>query len=219
MQIHLKGIITCFKCRLHVCQGWLKGLCLFDSHDTAMVSVRLRILVCWVTFALQLGLFVSSWFIGWVFNIPCKAVAFWIPEVFLQENLLRKLVVTVNLCTASNSYCLVHAASVQPFLCELMMRTQFYLNLLVLHFQRRVTDIDCDIFPQLFLLAGHSFTFLVIYCSVTHIFFFGPLSTLCCLCLADKELFVLSQLGAILAISNVGGGIVLTFFAMHLCAS
>lgn len=92
------------------------------------------------------------------------------------------------------------------------MRTQFYLNLLVLHFQRRLTDIDCDIFPRLFLLAGHSFTFMVIYCSVTHIFFFGPLSTLCCLCLADKELFVLSQLGAILAISNVGGGIVLTFF-------
>lgn len=65
---------------------------------------------------------------------------------------------------------LVHAASVQPFLCELMMRTRFYLNLLVLHFQRRVTDIDCDIFPQFLLLAGHTFTFLVIYCAVTHIF-------------------------------------------------
>lgn len=42
------------------------------------------------------------------------------------------------------------------------MQTHFYLNLLVLLFQRLVKEIDCDIFSQLFLLAGHTFTSVVI---------------------------------------------------------
>lgn len=214
-----KGIVTCFKCRLLVCQGWLKGLCLFDSHDTAMVSVRLRIFICWVTFALWLGLFVSSWFIGWVFSIPCKAVAFWIPEVFLQENLLRKLVVTLNLCTASNSYLFGSCCQ-----CSAIFMWTYDENSILSqspsasfskrsdrHWLWHLSSISFACWSY-FYISGHLLR------RYSH-FFLGPLSTLCCLCLADKELFVLSQLGTILAISNVGGGIVLKFSAFNLCAS
>lgn len=218
MQIHLKGIITCFKCRLHVCQGWLKGLCLFDSHDTAMVSVRLRILVCWVTFALQLGLFLhdllAEYLIFHAKQLPSEYLKFFFRKIYFESwwlqltSALRPTAIVwfmlpvfshfyVNLWWELNfisiSWCFIFKDEWQTLIVTSFLNC-FCLLVILLHFWSSIAPL-------------HTFFSLVLF---RHCVAFVLLikSFLCC---PSWELFWPSQMWE--------EGLSWHFFAMHLCAS